>query len=91
MLLKGKIILIFFLLVCLLALHMVFLLDDPDHFFNPKPDCPLCQADKTLVLLNDDISLFQTDFINLYIIASHHDPAYYDLYQSIDSIRAPPI
>ena len=90
MLLKGKTTLVFFLVIALVTLHVAFLLDDPDHFFHPKQDCPLCQADKTLVLLNDDTNIFQTDFIKIYTLAYHHDSVYYDTCLSIDSIRAPP-
>jgi hypothetical protein len=90
MLPKGKIIIVFLLLAGLLTIHVAFLLDDPDHFFHPKQDCPLCQADKTIVPLTVDASVYQTDFIQLFTLTNHYDLIYYNLCLSIDSIRAPP-
>jgi hypothetical protein len=90
MLPKAKIILIFFILAGLSIIHLASLLDDPDHFLNPKQDCPLCQADKTLVIFETDATPFQTFFIQHYIHQIHFNPVYGTLIPTLDSIRAPP-
>jgi hypothetical protein len=87
---SSKIILVFYILVGLSTIHLASLLDDPDHFFHPKQDCPLCQADKTLVIFEIDSNPFQTYFNKLYIQSIQYDPVYVYLTPTIDSIRAPP-
>lgn len=40
----------FLLCLGLLALNMGFLIDDPDHFLQPDPDCAICQISQTQVI-----------------------------------------
>ena len=87
---KAKTALIFYIFIGLSTIHLASLLDDPDHFFHPKQNCPLCQADKTLVIFDINSNPFQTYFNRLCIQVVQYDPVYVHLLPTIDSIRAPP-
>ena len=73
------------------GIRLATLIDDPDHLIVPDPDCPICQAYQSQVLLVSNADLTTPSTLLLYLneqtpIDSNSDPV-----DPILSIRAPPI
>ncbi len=79
-----------FLVISILSIQLVPLFDDPDHLMTAEPDCPICLAYETQVLLTTvDVA---EPVLNLIFIISESQPVnFYDHpFISIFTIRAPP-
>ena len=85
-----KTIIVLIAVIGLTGIRLAVLIDDPEHLVAPDPDCPICQAYQSQVLLVSDVNPISPSTLLLYL--NEHAPI--DLYsnplQPILSIRAPP-
>ena len=88
---RESIITILALIIGLIGISLVTLIDDPAHLVDPDPDCPLCQADKTQVLLTSNIDLSSPSILLLYLNELRPNDLYSEYYNPLFSIRAPPL
>ena len=75
----------------LTGIRLAMLIDDPEHLLVPDPDCPICQAYQSQVLLVSEADLTSPAILLTYLndrapIKNHSNPIL-----PILSIRAPPI
>ena len=76
--------------VTLTVLQFATFFDDPEHFANPDPECPICQFHSTQVLLTFIPDYCSSPDIVIQIIDIATEDYYLNPEFSIDSIRAPP-
>ncbi|MFC2134458.1 hypothetical protein ACFLTH_07550 [Bacteroidota bacterium] len=76
---------------CVTAFQFAVFFDDPEHFINPDPDCPICQISSTQVLLNPVTDFCETPDYVLQILEIRIENKYQDPEFSLRSIRAPPV
>ena len=85
----GRIITLF-LFAGFIGIKFAPLIDDPAHFWEPDPDCPICLAAQTQVCINPDISITFTPEIILYLVEKPLFIPHVVNSCSILEIRAPP-
>ena len=75
----------------LIGIRLATMIDDPEHLVVPDPDCPICQAYQSQVLLVSEANLISPSILLLYINEQAPVDPYSDHVHPILSIRAPPI
>ena len=80
----------FFTLLGLIGISFAAIIDDPDHFASPDPDCVICQAAQTQVLLSPDYTIHFDIAVISYISDFQSFDHFLSPAKKIDSIRAPP-
>ena len=75
----------------LIGIRLAMLIDDPEHLIIPDPDCPICQAYQSQILLVSDANLTLPSTLLLYLNEQTPIDPDSDLVHPILSIRAPPI
>ena len=78
------------IIIGLIDLRLATLVDDPEHLINPDPDCPVCQAYQSQVLLTPDIELITPSMPLIYLNESRPSDLYSESHHHLLSIRAPP-
>jgi hypothetical protein len=87
--LKAKIFL-WWIIAGLLAIRLSIIIDNPAHLLTPDPNCPICQAYQSQVLLDFDSPVTTPFLVLIYINESYQLDIVSDPIITIDSIRAPP-
>ena len=88
--LKRKIVLSI-AIVGLIGIRLATLIDDPDHLITPDPDCPICQAYQSQVLVVSETDLTSPTTLLSYLNEQNPFDLDLDFVHPILSIRAPPI
>ena len=81
----------FIIIIGLTGIRLATLIDDPEHLIAPDPDCPICQAYQSQVLLDSNADLTSPTTFLLYLNEQTPIHPYSDPVHPILSIRAPPI
>jgi len=79
------------IIIGLIGIGLATLIDDPEHIVNPDPDCPICQAYKTQVLLTVYVDLASPSILLLYLNEPQPNDLYSESHRPLLSIRAPPL
>ena len=88
--LKSNIV-VLIIIIGLIGIRLAILIDDPEHIIVPDPDCPICQAYQSQVLLVSNADLTSPSTLLLYLNEQTPIDSYSDPVDPILSIRAPPI
>ncbi|MCK4558142.1 MAG: hypothetical protein KAV45_00055 [Calditrichia bacterium] len=88
--LKSNII-VLIVIIGLTGIRLAILIDDPEHLIVPDPDCPICQAYQSQVLLVSNADLTSLSTLLLYFKEQTTIDSYSHPVDPILSIRAPPI
>jgi hypothetical protein len=79
-----------FLIACFVGIQLVPLFDNPQHMMTPAPDCPICMAYETQVLLTPVEVIGPSLNIILIILEYPSFNYYHHSAISLLIIRAPP-
>jgi len=83
-------IIVLFLFAGFIGIKFAPLIDDPSHFWQPDPNCPICLAAQTQACINPDVSVTFTPDIILYLNEKPELFPHTLTFISILDIRAPP-
>jgi hypothetical protein len=88
---KAKIrIVVLFIIVGFIGIQLSVFVDDPDHLLRPDPQCPICVAAKTPVLLHPAPPASFTSDVVAYVPETPLPAPHSEIPACILSIRAPP-
>jgi hypothetical protein len=87
---RASIIAILAIVAGLIGIRLATLVDDPEHLINPDPDCSICQAYQSQVLLVPDIDIISPSKILLFLNEPRPTDLYSEFHNPLFSIRAPP-
>jgi hypothetical protein len=85
-----KTIIVIVAVVGLTGIRLATLIDDPQHLITPDPDCPICQAYQSQVLLITESNLTTPSTLQVYLNEQSPVNPNSDIFHPILSIRAPP-
>ena len=80
----------FITLLGIIGISFAAIIDDPAHIASPDPDCAICQAAQTQVLLSPDYSIHFDITVVSYINEYQSFDHFISPIKKIYSIRAPP-